>query len=326
VTGDATERLQRLLRALPIVASRDGIPIDDLPAVAGVDARTLIEDLRALTERDDEPGGFVEAVSILIDGGSVSITTPHFRRPTRITLPELCALELGLAILAGSSTTSDRAVVYRARARVRQAIVAMPESAARDDLWYASGPAIHDESVLEVLRRGVAAKTMATIDYQKADSTESTRRVVHPYAVVPVRGKWFLVAYCERTNAVRFFRVDRVRAAARVDATFEVPSDLPAEALANLSGDRAVVSAASERLVVRYSARIARWIAEREEGEHGTDGSYMVSHPLADDAWAVRHVLQYGPEAEVVAPERVRAKVASTLRAMSSDRSAPPGV
>jgi predicted DNA-binding transcriptional regulator YafY len=323
---DASERLQRLLRALPIIASRDGIPIDDMPAVAGVDARTLIEDLRALTERDDEPGGFVEAVSILIDSESVSITTPHFQRPTRITLPELCALELGLAILAGSSTRSDRAVVDRARARVRQAIVAMPETAGRDDLWYASGPTVHDESVLEVLRRSVADKTKATIDYQKADSTESTKRIVHPYAVVPLRGKWFLVAHCERSSSVRFFRIDRVRAAARLTATFDVPSDLPAEALANLSGDRALVSPASERLVVRYSVRIARWIAEREEGEHGTDGSYLVSHPLADDAWAVRHVLQYGPEAEVVAPARVRERVASTLRAMSSDRSARSGV
>jgi predicted DNA-binding transcriptional regulator YafY len=60
---------------------------------------------------------------------------------------------------------------------------------------------------------------------------------------------------------------------------------------------------------VRYSPRIAQWIAEREEGETANDGSFVVDHPLADHDWAVRHVLQYGPEAEVLEPESVRAAV-----------------
>jgi predicted DNA-binding transcriptional regulator YafY len=68
--------------------------------------------------------------------------------------------------------------------------------------------------------------------------------------------------------------------------------------------------------VIRYSPRIARWIAEREEGDQEEDGSFTVSHPLADDAWAVRHVLQYGPEAEVLAPWRIRERVSATLREM----------
>ena len=83
------------------------------------------------------------------------------------------------------------------------------------------------------------------------------------------------------------------------------------------SGERAFVSPSAERLVVRYSPRIARWIAEREEGELEADGSFVVSHPLADDAWAVRHVLQYGPEAEVLEPARVREKLVATLREMA---------
>ena len=84
-----------------------------------------------------------------------------------------------------------------------------------------------------------------------------------------------------------------------------------------LRGERAFVSPSAERLVVRYSPRIARWIAEREEGELEADGSFVVSHPLADDAWAVRHVLQYGPEAEVLEPARVREKLVATLREMA---------
>ena len=141
MTTDARERLERVLRALPLIIQRESVPIGEMEAAAGVDALTLLDDLRVLTERDDEPGGFVEAVSILFDADSVSVRSPHFARPTRITLPELCALELGLAILGASSVGAERDTVERARTRVRAAIVAMPESAAREDLWYASGPA-----------------------------------------------------------------------------------------------------------------------------------------------------------------------------------------
>ena len=89
MTTDARERLERVLRALPLIIQRESVPIAEMEAAAGVDALTLLDDLRVLTERDDEPGGFVEAVSILFDADSVSVRSPHFARPTRITLPEL---------------------------------------------------------------------------------------------------------------------------------------------------------------------------------------------------------------------------------------------
>jgi len=235
----------------------------------------------------------------------------------RITLPELCALELGLAILGASSVGAERDAVERARTRVRAAIVAMPESAARDDLWFASGPALSNEGVLATLKTSAAEMVKARIVYRKGGSEESTERVVHPYAVLPVRGAWFLVAHCNRSEGVRFFRVDRVMSAIPLDETFERKPDVDLDAL--LSAERALVSATAERLVVRYGSRIARWIAEREEGEAGADGSFTVSHPLADDDWAVRHVLQYGPEAEVVEPARIRDLVADTLRKMRED-------
>jgi proteasome accessory factor C len=66
-------------------------------------------------------------------------------------------------------------------------------------------------------------------------------------------------------------------------------------------------------LVVRYSPRIARWIAEREGKEVVDDGSLTIEHPLADERWAVRHLLQYGPDAEVLSPESVRVEVKRTL-------------
>jgi predicted DNA-binding transcriptional regulator YafY len=73
-------------------------------------------------------------------------------------------------------------------------------------------------------------------------------------------------------------------------------------------------------MTVRYSARIARWIGEREgRAADGADGSITVEHPIADPDWAVRHVLQYGPDAEVLAPAAMRARVAARLRGIGHE-------
>jgi predicted DNA-binding transcriptional regulator YafY len=71
-------------------------------------------------------------------------------------------------------------------------------------------------------------------------------------------------------------------------------------------------------MTVRYSPRIARWIAEREGRTLDQDGSITIEHPMADEHWAVRHVLQYGPEAEVLEPESLRDAVHERLVAMAT--------
>ncbi len=66
-------------------------------------------------------------------------------------------------------------------------------------------------------------------------------------------------------------------------------------------------------MTVRYSPRIARWVAEREGKPLDEDGSLTLEHPVADDSWAVRHVLQYGPDAELLEPAELREKVREGL-------------
>ena len=52
--------------------------------------------------------------------------------------------------------------------------------------------------------------------------------------------------------------------------------------------------------------------------ELSADGSLTMEHPLADPAWGVRHVLQYGAEAEVVGPGWMREQVVAQLRGMAT--------
>jgi predicted DNA-binding transcriptional regulator YafY len=47
------------------------------------------------------------------------------------------------------------------------------------------------------------------------------------------------------------------------------------------------------------------------------DGSVVLHHDVADPRWVVRHVLQYGGEAELVEPGELRERVARAARVVA---------
>jgi predicted DNA-binding transcriptional regulator YafY len=126
---------------------------------------------------------------------------------------------------------------------------------------------------------------------------------------------WYAVAYCESSEGIRIFRLDRVEEVETLPARFESPRGFSVDAL--VRSGRMVQAEGAGTLRVRYSPRIARWIAEREGKALDADGSLVLEHPLADADWAVRHVLQYGPDAEVLGPATVREAVIERLRRMA---------
>ena len=313
---DASERLRRLLAVLPLFAAEEEITLDDLERRAGVDAETFLQDLAAVTERFDVPGGFVESIAGGVEHGRVVLRTSHFLRPMRLTVQELCAIELGLAMLAALSAPDEQDAITRARERVRKAIVQMPAvDADTGSQWHATAPPA-DGATLQLLRDALAARRKVSISYAKTADSSASERVVRPYALMPSHGTWYLVAFCERSDGIRFFRLDRMGKVEMLGASYELPDGAPVQEL--LKNGKPFFAHDAATLRVRYSARIARWIAEREKVPLAADGSLTVDHPLADRDWAVRHVLQYGPDAEVLAPPELRDEIVRRLHAISS--------
>jgi proteasome accessory factor C len=316
VSADAALQLRRLLKLIPELADGESHALDRVARLAGTDIATVLTDLHSLALRDGDPGGFVPGLTIYLEPESVTLRSSHFKRPMRLTLPELCALELGLAMLRAERPPSEHAAIDHARARLRKAIAKLPAEEPPDGLRYAELSSTGDAAHLATLRGAARDKRKVRLTYRSADSDESRTRLVCPYGLVAASGAWYVVAHCDDRDALRIFRLDRIEAAARTSATFDVPASFSLDSVV----DHGKVFAAEEpeSLRVRYSARIARWIAEREGVKPDADGSVTVEHPLADVRWAVRHVLQYGPDAEVLGPERVRAEVKRRLREIAN--------
>ncbi len=95
----AASQLRRILHLIPLCEEDVPHPIEEIAATLGSDRTTLLRDLRALSDRFDDPGGFVEGVQVFVEPARFSLRSDHFRRPMRLTLAELGGLDLGLAML-----------------------------------------------------------------------------------------------------------------------------------------------------------------------------------------------------------------------------------
>ena len=307
----AAEQLQRLLAFLPQIADGNRHAVADVAARLNVDATTVLKDLRDLTERFGDPPGWVEKVQLYIEGDQVSMeATRHFLRPMRLSVDEWRAIELGLAMLRVERAPDDRGVIDRALAKVRSLL--SQEPAHGEDERSASLGAGPHVTLLPELREALRARRRVEIAYVKGSGDAPDRRTICPFSFAVEQGTWYLVAHCDRSDDLRIFRLDRVVDLKVLDEQFERTNDVPMDRL--FADGRAFVGDAPERLRVRYAPKVARWIAEREEGTRNADGSLDVDYPLADPDWAVRHALQYGAEAEVLAPVAIRDLIVERLK------------
>jgi predicted DNA-binding transcriptional regulator YafY len=311
----ADEQLRRLLLVIPKLDDDVAHPITELAGEVGTDESTLFKDLRTLVERThDEPAGFIEPLSFTMDATTIRLERPfHFRRPMALTRQESWALDLGLAIVRQESPIEEHARIDETRERLGLISTVPSDLTDPARAVHLAGASGERRATLQGC---ITEHCVAELLYQRANDTEPTWRRVTPLGFVHASGAWFLVAFNDGTTDLRVFRFDRIAEVRRTGETF-TPAEFDLDAV--VRDGRVFVGEVHESVRVRYSPRIARWITERKGAAAAVDGSVTVEYPLADAEWAVRHVLQYGPDAEVESPASVRALVHTRLTEMARD-------
>jgi predicted DNA-binding transcriptional regulator YafY len=270
----------------------------------GVPEETIRSDLGALLGLSGEHRDWLASLRAgLVSGGFAVQSLGAFRRPLLFTGEEGLALLIGLARVRGG-----RALAKKLAAALRAAPPAETVDAA-----YAIGgaPTEELEEVLAVARRARDERRKLEILYC-ASAGEPSRRVVHVHQIVEAVGRWYLVAWCEKVGDFRNFRADRVLEAKLLVQDFMAQVLFkPVRKPEQLLRAEEVVTAK-----VAFSRRIARWLKERHPGgREESGGRYVVTFKVADPAWFVREVLQYGAEAEVLEPEGMREAVRAAVTA-----------
>jgi predicted DNA-binding transcriptional regulator YafY len=319
----ADARMERLLHVLPAASRKGGASLAELAASLHTTTDRIVEDLNEVTARSYyHPGGWPDDVSILLDGDRVRVFhASGFERPARLTARETLCLALALRGSVAAAHLGDGSR--------RLALLRRVEKHLGDGTWSDEDAApVHTEDgapdasgIRETLLGAARDRRPCAIVYAKAGADDMDTRVIHPYVLVHAEGVWYVVGWCAVKNGMRVFRVDRVLQAAEADGRFDVPEDFdPGD---YLTPTRVYRAEGDVEVRVRYSPKIARWVRERAAAgmmgwEEESDGSVVLCHRVADPHWVVGHALDYGPEAEILEPEELRALVRDVVERMGA--------
>jgi proteasome accessory factor C len=300
----AQDRLARLLAIVPWVASHDGPLVSEVCARFGVAEEELLADLDLLFLCGVYPFTPDALIEVDVWEGRVWIRfADYFRRPLRLTAPEgLALVSAGSALLAMPGSDPDGALAS-ALGKLETVLGVSNDDAVEIELG--SVPA----GIMSTVRAATDARRKVKIDYYSFGADRRTTRVVQPWQVFNSAGEWYLSGWCERADAERLFRIDRIAAAEDTGERFVAPA-------ASREGDsRAVFHPdPTSPVVVLDLEPTARWIAERypNDGvEVQPDGRLRVTLRVGERAWLERLLLRAGPAATMVEGDREVAPAAA---------------
>jgi proteasome accessory factor C len=300
------ERFARLvtLASILIDSGRSGRTLHaaDLRERLKLSEQELQEDIAVLNVVNFGAGTYVLYAEILADGTVEVDPEPYgdaFARPARLLPVEAKALIAAIDLIGEhipeGSLTSVR----------RKVVAALGEDPAHEGLQIAALGG-DDAEIAEKAREAISTRQLLSFEYFKENEGVFSTRVVEPYQLVNGLEGWYIASYDPEREAVRHFRLDRIKSAQVSETRFEPRPEL--DFSTGVDGWlRTGEVPASNRARVWISPDRARWVREdRTVISEGSDGSVVVDFGYAGLDWLVRNVLKEAGDAVVLEPAEAR--------------------
>ncbi|MEV4352631.1 YafY family protein [Actinoplanes sp. NPDC049596] len=312
-------RAARLINLVLLLQSRGTLTAAELAAELEVSERTVYRDVLALSAAG------VPVYAEQGRAGGYRLVGGYRTRLTGLSRSEAEALFLaGLPGPAGDMGLGEPVKAVR-----RKVLAALPPelrtaSEAAGQRFHLDAPGWFRENepppALTELTPAVWQDRVLTVAYRRR---EVVTRTVEPYGLVLKNGTWYLVG--KVSGAFRTYRVDRIESVEAGEDTFERDPafDLPgfwaeraAEFVRQMLGETITIRLSPDGL--RQLRFVAEPVAVREAldaaSEPGPDGWVRTRLPVESLDVAYSYVLRLGPEAEVLEPPPLRARLAAAAR------------
>jgi predicted DNA-binding transcriptional regulator YafY len=323
--GSAADQLSRMLMMIQLFGDGKPRSRQEIADRLGVPPKQVKHDLDSLLRRPADVAGMQPSYWIfegdnedVWEIGVIDLIFREIRAPLMLSWYEVGAMDLGLRLLQDELLAEDLVHWTAARQLIRSLRGVAPRSdlaGAESALMEPGGDARRDPRTEQLMLRLVQAirqRQVIRMNYMARHDAKPYVREVHPYRLVEQRGVLYLEAWCLREGKWKLYLLERLHEVMETGETFKRDPDY------RPSNDQwqKTLAKAPQQLVVRYTGQAARLEAEYEGVGVEADGSLTWRYPLADEAWGIRKVLHYGPEAEALAPESVREGIRTRLRAV----------
>jgi proteasome accessory factor C len=303
------ERFARLvtLASILIEAGRKNEPIDsaEVRERLQISESELTEDINVLNVVNFGGGSYVLYAEMRADGMIEVDPEPYsdnFARPARLLPVEAKALVAAIDLIGDHL---PEGALSTARDKIVEALGSDP----MEQGLHVAKTAADDSGIARIVSQAIADQVLLNIEYYKANEDVFSERVVEPYALVNGREGWYIASFDPERNAVRHFRLDRVKNASVTETSFTRRPEV--DPAADVEGwPKTGEVPASRTAKVWIAPERARWAREdRSVHQELADGSVVVELAFAGTDWLVREVLKEAGDAAVLEPEDARAAV-----------------
>jgi predicted DNA-binding transcriptional regulator YafY len=209
------KRLDRLMSMALILAARRRLRAADLARELSVSERTVYRDVRSLQQ-----AGFPIEGS---PGDGYRVPSTAYLRPLGLTEAEAVALSMAAQMLGSRADTTLGEALSSATAKLESTL----GPAARQRLrrlraeTHVVGRSRRTAGPLGVVLGALTERRVLAISYEPVSGGQPTEREVEPLGIVLVDSACLLLAWCRLRQAVRAFRVDRIRDARSTAEAYE---------------------------------------------------------------------------------------------------------
>jgi predicted DNA-binding transcriptional regulator YafY len=275
----------------------------------------LREDINVLNVVNFGGGSYVLYAEIN-DAGEIEVDpepySDNFARPARLLPVEAKALVAAIDLIGDHLPEGS---LQSSREKIVAALGADP----MDQGLHVADAVGDDSRVARVVSEAIQGRRLLALDYYKPNEDEFSSRVVEPYALVNGREGWYVACFDPDRDAVRHFRLDRIRHAAVSEETFAPRAEV--DPAAEVDGWLRTGEVEASRIArVWVAPERARWAREeRRVAEELADGSVIVELSFKGTDFLVRDVLAEAGDAAVLEPAEAReAVLAATARLRAS--------
>jgi predicted DNA-binding transcriptional regulator YafY len=306
----------RVLAVLDLLQGHGRMGGPELARRIGVDGRTLRRYIAALEEMG------VPVTSERGRHGAYLLVAGFRLPPMMFTNDEAVALAVGMVAARGLGLADAAPAIASAQsklARVMPAALqgqvhAISDTVTVDLRGAATAPS--SNAALRVLSAAARAQQRVRLGYTSAQGVD-TKRDIDPYGLAFYLGAWYAVGWCHLRRDLRSFRLDRVRSASPLPASFLRPDGF--DALARLRESVALLPRA-HAIAVRLECEpdAARLAFPAEFGLiEPVDGSGVLLRTSADDlGWFARRLAALPFGFRIVEPDALRAALVAHVETL----------
>ena len=202
-----TTRLSRLTAILTQLQTKRLVTATALAKKFNVSVRTIYRDIRALEQ---------SGVPILTEEGKGYGLMEGYRLPP-VTFTEteanalITAEQLVLKNRDASFVKEYTTAIEKIKSVLRQHTKGNAELLSNRIAVSQNNTNARSSNHLSGLQLALTNFNLIKIAYQKADGSETSTRILEPFALLTTQENWLLVAWCRLRRDFRSFRLDRIR-------------------------------------------------------------------------------------------------------------------